>query len=277
MALLLGLTLGVAQAGLRGRLDDRLRSIEEAEPYLRSSALALIPSIPGLDQRGSTIGFSRSPGFDLRCVRSTSRELPRRGLEARRDRVRRDERLIRGGEIDHHRPPGEIAGTRRSEGDRDLRRPREASSRAICSERPPISGSFRSSRDRFRSARPCCPTSAQPHPAALRPADRRRHRLSQATGDRDAVFDSIRERSGFVLVDSPPLGDPDAVSLLPFVDGVLFVVDCRRMHGQEAGGRSSSARPGQRRPAGYRVQPCNCFAVIRPEPRRLAAAGSSRP
>ncbi len=58
VALLLGLALGVAQAGLRGRLDDRLRSISEAEPYLRSSALALIPSLPGPDKRRSTIGFS---------------------------------------------------------------------------------------------------------------------------------------------------------------------------------------------------------------------------
>ena len=56
VALLLGLALGVAQAGVRGRLDDRLRSIEEAEPYLRSSALALIPSLPGLDGRRSTTG-----------------------------------------------------------------------------------------------------------------------------------------------------------------------------------------------------------------------------
>ena len=53
--------------------------------------------------------------------------------------------------------------------------------------------------------------------------------LSQS-GAMQAFFDSIRERTGFVLVDSPPLGDPDAVSLLPFVDAVLFVVDCRHMH-----------------------------------------------
>ena len=30
----------------------------------------------------------------------------------------------------------------------------------------------------------------------------------------EACFDSIRERSGFVLVDSPPLGDADAASLV---------------------------------------------------------------
>ena len=46
----------------------------------------------------------------------------------------------------------------------------------------------------------------------------------------EACFDSIRERSGFVLVDSPPLGDADAASLFPLVDAVLFVVDARHMH-----------------------------------------------
>ena len=67
VALLLGLALGVAQAGLRGRLDDRLRSISEAEPYLRSSALALIPSLPGLDKKGSRGVHDRiigRPGFE---------------------------------------------------------------------------------------------------------------------------------------------------------------------------------------------------------------------
>ena len=54
LALMLGLALGVAQAAIRGRLDDKLRSVEEAEPYLRSSALALIPSLPGLERRRST-------------------------------------------------------------------------------------------------------------------------------------------------------------------------------------------------------------------------------
>jgi len=46
----------------------------------------------------------------------------------------------------------------------------------------------------------------------------------------EGCFDAIRERSGFVLVDSPPLGDADAASLLPMVDSVLFVVDAKHMH-----------------------------------------------
>jgi capsular exopolysaccharide synthesis family protein len=53
--------------------------------------------------------------------------------------------------------------------------------------------------------------------------------LSQAAAIQ-TFLESIRERSGFVLVDTPPVGDPDTVSLFPFVDSVLFVADCRHMH-----------------------------------------------
>jgi Mrp family chromosome partitioning ATPase len=43
------------------------------------------------------------------------------------------------------------------------------------------------------------------------------------------TLESLATGSDFVLVDGPPLGDADAVALLPFVDAVLFVMDARRM------------------------------------------------
>jgi Mrp family chromosome partitioning ATPase len=89
-----------------------------------------------------------------------------------------------------------------------------------------------------------------------------------------AFFDSIRERSGFVLVDSPPVGNPDALSLLPFVDGVLFVADCRHMHARKmAIARRQLDRVGADLVGIVfnRATP----SVIKPEPALLVAARST--
>ena len=46
LGLFLGLALGIAQAAVRGRLDDRFRTQEELEMYLGAAILATVPEIP---------------------------------------------------------------------------------------------------------------------------------------------------------------------------------------------------------------------------------------
>jgi Mrp family chromosome partitioning ATPase len=44
------------------------------------------------------------------------------------------------------------------------------------------------------------------------------------------LLGELSERADIVLIDAPPvLGAADAVTLVPFVDSVLFVADARRM------------------------------------------------
>ena len=92
----------------------------------------------------------------------------------------------------------------------------------------------------------------------------------------EALLHSIRERSSVVLVDAPPIGDPDAVSLLPFVDGVLFVVDCRRMHGRTL---AVARRQLDRMHVDLLGIVFNraTASVMKPQPHSLVAAGSSKP
>jgi len=89
-----------------------------------------------------------------------------------------------------------------------------------------------------------------------------------------ACFDSIRERSGFVLVDSPSLGDADAVSILPRMDAVLFVVDCRRMHSRRLVVARRQLDRVNADLLGVVFNRANAL-VIRPEPSFLTAAGSA--
>jgi Mrp family chromosome partitioning ATPase len=86
--------------------------------------------------------------------------------------------------------------------------------------------------------------------------------------------DSIRQRSGVVLVDSPSLGDADAVSLLPLMDAVLFVVDCRRMHSRRLVVARRQLDRLNAELLGVVFNRANT-SVIRPEPSYLAAAGSA--
>jgi hypothetical protein len=122
----------------------------------------------------------------------------------------------------------------------------------------------------------------QCEPAALRSADRWRCRTLSIPRDaglfrlhtRTVRFvDSIRERSGFVLVDSPSLGNAD-VSLLPLMDAVLFVVDCRRIHSRRLVVARRQLDRVNADLLGVVFNRANA-SVIRPEPSFLAAAGSA--
>ena len=92
----------------------------------------------------------------------------------------------------------------------------------------------------------------------------------------EPLLHSVRERSSVVLIDAPPIGDPDAVSLLPFVDGVLFVVDCRRMHGRTLAVARRQFDRMQVDLLGIVFNRATA-SVMRPQPHSLVAAGSSRP
>jgi len=230
LALMLGFALGVAQAGLRGRLDDKLRSVEEAEPYLRSSALALIPSLPPLDRKRSTTTVSPSAYTSM-----SEAFVPLRigflGAASRREATAFVVTSASAGEgkstVTANLAISLARAGRRVTvicADPDMHRVEQIlGARAdiglaqVLDGSVPLSEALVPSKIKNLSLLPCGrPTGGDVE-------------LSQSDA-MESCFDSIRERSGFVLVDSPPLGDADAVSLLPLVDAVLFVVDARHMH-----------------------------------------------
>jgi Mrp family chromosome partitioning ATPase len=279
VALLLGLALGVAQAGLRGRLDDRLRSISEAEPYLRSSALALIPSLPELDKkgskRGSTIALSDIPASSsdafvpLRVsfmaaasmrdatvfvVTSASREDGRSTITAH---------LARSLALAGRRVTVICADPARHRLERLVAGESEVGLKQVLEGSVPLSQALLPSMVGNVSVLPCGSPIGDDIDLSRYP-------------DMDALLHSIRERSSVVLVDAPPIGDPDAVSLLPFVDGVLFVVDCRRMHGRTL---AVARRQLDRMHVDLLGIVFNraTASVMKPQPHSLVAAGSSKP
>ena len=230
VALMLGLALGVAQAGLRGRLDDRLHSVEEAEPYLRSSALALIPSLPGLERKRSTPTVSSSAYTSI-----SEAFVPLRiGLLAAASRREATAFVVTGASAGEGKSTITAnlaislarAGRRVTAicADPEMHRLEQIlGARAdigltqVLEGSVPLSEALLPSKIKNLSLLPCGRATGGDA------------ELSQSNA-MEACFYSIRERSGFVLVDSPPLGDADAASLLPLVDAVLFVVDARHMH-----------------------------------------------
>ena len=216
LALLLGLTVGVAQAAVRGRLDDRLRSIEEAEPYLRSSALALIPSIRRLDrgQSGlSQIPASTSEVFVPLRVAFLAAASKREGTVFVVTSASSDEgrstitaHLARSLALTGQRVTVICADPERHRLERSFGASADIGLIQVLQGSVPLGQALLPNIERNLTLLPCGrPTGGD-------------FELSQATA-MEVFFDSIRQRSGFVLVDSPPLGHPDAVSLLPFVDG----------------------------------------------------------
>jgi polysaccharide biosynthesis transport protein len=228
--LLLGLALGVAQAGLRGRLDDKLHSVEEAEPYLRSSALALIPSLQGLERKRATptvsssayaaisevfvplrISFlaAASRREAIACVvtgasAGEGKSTVTANLAIALARAGRRVTVICADPDMHHLE--QILGARADIG-----------LAQVLDGSVPLSEALLPSRISNLSVLPC--GRATGGDAELSQSDAL-----------EACFDSIRKQPGFVLVDSPPLGDADAASLLPLVDAVLFVADARHLH-----------------------------------------------
>jgi len=230
LALMLGLALGVAQAGLRGRLDDKLHSVEEAEPYLRSSALALIPSLPGLERKRATPTVSPSASNSI-----SEAFVPLRiSLLAAASRREATAFVVTSASAGEGKSTVTAnlaialarAGRRVTAicADPDMHRLEQIlGARADIGLTQVLDGSVRlseallASRISNLSVLPCGrATGGDP-------------KLSQSDA-LEAFFDTIRERSGFVLVDSPPLDDADAASLLPLVDAVLFVADARHLH-----------------------------------------------
>ena len=227
---MLGLALGVAQAAIRGRLDDKLRSVEEVAPYLRSPALALIPSLPGLERRRSTTSVPSSVpasiseafvplriGFLAAASRREATAFVVTSASAGEGKSTLTANLAislaRAGrrvtvicaDPEMHRLE-QIFGARADIG-----------LTQVLDGSVPLGQALLPSRVSNLSLLPC--GRATGGDAELSQSDAM-----------EACFDSIRERSGFVLVDSPSLGDADAASLVPLVDAVLFVVDARHMH-----------------------------------------------
>jgi capsular exopolysaccharide synthesis family protein len=230
LALMLGLALGVAQAGLRGRLDDRLHSVEEAEPYLRSSALALIPSLPGLERKRATPTVSSSEytsisevfvplriGFLAAASRREATAFVITGASAEEGKSTVTANLAISLARAGRRVTVICADPYRHRLEQILGARADIGLTQVLDGSVALSEALLPSKIKNLSLLPC----GQPTGGDAE--------LSQSDA-MEACFDSIRERSGFVLVDSPPLGDTDAVSLLPFVDAVLFVVDARHMH-----------------------------------------------
>ena len=273
LAFVLGLTVGVAQAAVRGRLDDRLRSVEEAEPYLRSSALALVPSIPGLGQRES--GFSGVPAsisdtfvpLRVSFLAATSRReaivLVVTSASAGDGKSTITANLARSLALTGQRVTVICADPERHRLERSFGASAEIGLTQVLQGSAPLGQALLPNIVRNLTLLPCGRSTGGDI------------ELSQS-GALQTFFDSLRERSGFVLVDSPPVGDPDTASLLSFVDGVLFIVDCRRMHAREL---SIARRQLDRVNAEMlgivfnRATP----SVIKPEPALLAAAGSPAP
>jgi capsular exopolysaccharide synthesis family protein len=274
LALLLGLALGVAQAGLRGRLEDRLYSVEEAEAYLRSRALALIPSLPGIHQRQPTSGFSSgipasvsdsfvplrvsflaaAPSREATVILVTSAS-PREGKSTITANLAVSLALA------GRRVTVICADPTRHRLEQFFGASADVGLTQVLAGSAPLGLALLPNVVRNLSLLPCGrPTGSETE-------------LSQS-GAMRAVFDSIRERSDFVLVDSPPLGDADAISLMPVVDSVLFVVDCRSMHARRL---SIARRQLDRVNADVLGVVFNraTASVTRPEPRFLATAASS--
>jgi succinoglycan biosynthesis transport protein ExoP len=231
VALMLGLALGLAQAGFRGRLDDKLRSVEEAEPYLRSSALALIPSLQGLE-RGSPA--SNTVSSSMPSSISEAFVSLRIGFLAAASRREATAFVVTGVSAGEGRSTvtANLAISLARAGLRVT---------AICAD-PEMHRLERIFGVRADIGLTQVLDGSVPLRQAVLPTEVKNLILlpcGRASGGNaelfqsssmQACFDSIQERSAFVLVDAPPISDAEAVSLLPFVDGVLFVVDSRHMH-----------------------------------------------
>ena len=229
LALMLGLALGIAQAGLRGRLDDKLRSVEEAERYLRSSALALIPSFPGLEGKRSTTGSSSAYasiseafvplriGFLAAASRREATAFVVTGASAGEGKSTVTANLAISLARTGRRVTVICADPYMHRLEQILGARADIGLTQVLDGSVPLSQALLPSKIKNLSLLPC--GRATGGDAELSQSDAM-----------EACFESIRERSGFVLVDSPPLGDAEAASLLPLVDAVLFVVDARHMH-----------------------------------------------
>jgi len=270
LALLLGLTLGVAQAAVRGRLDDKLRSVEEAEPYLRSSALALIPSIRGLDRRRS--GFSGVPAsisdafvplrvsFVAAASRREGTVFVVTSASPGEGRSTITTNLAISLALSGRRVTVICADPERHRLERSFGASAEIGLAQVLHGSVPLGQALLPNIVRNLTLLPC----GRPTGGGFE--------LSQAMATQ-VFFDWIRQRSGFVLLDSPPIGHSEALSLLPFADGVMFIVDSRRMHGRKL---AIARRQLDRADADLLGIVFNraSRAVIRPDPRLLAAAGS---
>jgi capsular exopolysaccharide synthesis family protein len=204
--------------------------VEEAEPYLRSSALALIPSLPGLEQKRSTPTVSSSEYTSI-----SEAFVPLRiGLLAAASRREATAFVVTGASAGEGKSTVTAnlaislarAGRRVTVicADPDMHRLEQIlGARAdiglaqVLDGSVPLSEALLPSRISNLSVLPCGRATGGDA------------ELSQSNA-MEACFDSIRERSGLVLVDSPPLADADAASLLPLVDAVLFVADARHLH-----------------------------------------------
>jgi Mrp family chromosome partitioning ATPase len=225
---LLGMSLGIAQATLRGRVDNRLRSIGDAERLVGSSALALVPSLPKSARDVLELNKSRSRRRNVldpfvRLAVALSATLPRRpapvlavtSSSAGEGRTtvsallasvlaRSGNRVMLVCCDPRARGLEEMFGTDGVVGLTDVIGGRAAIDDAVLPT--PIDG-----------------LNLLPHGqgAGLEGV------LDSTAG---SIFDALASTSDYVLLDVPPLTHADGLALASLASGVLFVIDARRMN-----------------------------------------------
>ena len=230
LGLMLGLILGISQAAIRGRLDDRIRSVEEAEALLGSVSLAAIPRMRARDRSSSPLMLpprtdpSAPDAFaSLRASFASVSARQRTGivlvtsawdgegkttvaanLGASLARAGRGVTLI----CAEHKQHGleHLIGTRA-----------EVGLNQVLEGTAPLSQALVPTMVRNLTLLPC----GRAPEGTVEPLNSRRI---------EACFASVAEGSEIVLVDGPAvLADAEALGLVSLVDAVLLVINARRM------------------------------------------------
>jgi capsular exopolysaccharide synthesis family protein len=225
MGLMVGLALGVAQATLRGRVDDRVHSVEELEALVRTTVPGTIPPVSGWRRS------KKSPIIDSSSVTPESEAfrilrtnvLATTSVRGVRTLLVTSSRAAEGKTV----ISSNLALTIASAGKKvvlvsaDLKRPRvhllfgvdgSPGLAEILQRRIPAKGLLR-------------PTQ-EPNLAIL-PSGRSSENSAELLGSAAmaGILASLKEHAELVIIDSAPLSSADAVALTPLVDSVLFVVD----------------------------------------------------
>jgi Mrp family chromosome partitioning ATPase len=229
LGFMLGLALGVAQAGWRGRLDDKVRSVEEAESYLHSTTLGLIPSFRRLEQWESTFTLSSSVPASiseafvpLRVAFLRAVERPRATTILVTSASAGEGKTTIAANLGVSLARSGVPVTCVCTDSRRHRLERLLSTRADIGLTQVLNGSVPLS----KALVPTTVTNLTLLPCGLA-TDGLAELYHEGAGG--ASFDLIRERPGYVLIDGSSLEEANLVALVPLVDAVLLVVDANRM------------------------------------------------
>ena len=229
LGLFLGLALGVAQAAVRGRLDDRFHTQEEIEMYLGAAILATIPAIPAWRRKKAETIVS---DWDTPTVASESFRILRTHCIAAAPLRGTRTLLITSSRAGEGKTAVSTnlgialaqAGKKVILVSADLRKPRLHQ----LLERPTRIGLPELLSGNYSIDQALAPTEYE-NLAILAsggtPPDAAELLGSKAMAN---VLRELSKRADFVLLDAAPLSTADTLALVPLVDSALMVVDAGR-------------------------------------------------